>query len=139
VNAVVNQTPEVEFQNRLGALAHDARSAARYAYAGAAINAIASQRTEVVARLNRHAGFWNVVLGAAQTAAVVGLGRIYDTRKDVLSARRLLEHATRYTGIYRVAPVAALRPRSSREADWRPGLRLLAGQGLADGADGSSC
>lgn len=93
-------TPEQIFLQRIEALARDARAAARYAYFGSSINFVANQNLALVPILDRDVGFWNTVLGAMQTASIVALGRIYDSRKDVLSADHLVKHATRYPGIF---------------------------------------
>lgn len=100
-------TPEQIFLQSLDALQHDARAAARYAYAGASINFIANLNRELIHILDRDAGFWNTVLGAMQTASIVALGRIYDTRKDVLSAEHLVRHVTTYPGIFGRANLTA--------------------------------
>jgi hypothetical protein len=100
-------TPEQVFLQRLDALQRDAAAAARYAYAGSAINYIANQNVALIPLLDRDAGFWNTVLGGMQTASVVALGRIYDSRKDVLSADRLLKHVTTYPGIFSRAAMSA--------------------------------
>jgi len=42
-----------------------------------------------------------------QTASIVALGRIYDSRKDVLSADRLIRHVATYPGIFSRAALAA--------------------------------
>lgn len=84
-----------------------ARAAARYAYVGSAINFIANQQPGLIPILDRDAGFWNTVLGAMQTASIVGLGRIYDSRRDVLSAQRLIDHVITYRGIFSRAALAA--------------------------------
>jgi hypothetical protein len=83
------------FLQRLDALQRDAAAAARYAYAGSSINFMANQNLALVPLLDRDASFWNTVLGAMQTASIVALGRIYDSRKDVLSADRLVKHQSR--------------------------------------------
>jgi AbiU2 len=100
-------TPEQIFLERLGALERDARAAARYAYVGSAINFIANQQPGLIPVLDRDAGFWNTVLGAMQTASIVGLGRIYDSRRDVLSAKRLVDHVITYPGIFSRTALAA--------------------------------
>jgi hypothetical protein len=61
---------------------------------------MASQRPSLVEALDRDAGFWNPVLGGMQTASIVSVGRIYDRTRGVLSAERLLQHATTYPGIF---------------------------------------
>jgi hypothetical protein len=99
--------PEQIFLQRLDALQRDARAAARYAYAGSSIHFIANQNSELIPILDRDAGFWNTVLGAMQTASIVALGRIYDTRKDVLSAEHLVRHVTTYPGIFSRANLTA--------------------------------
>jgi hypothetical protein len=100
-------TPEQVFLQRLEAFQRDARAAARYAYAGSSINFIANQTRELIPILDRDAGFWNTVLGAMQTASIVALGRIYDTRRDVLSAEHLMRHVATYPGIFSRASLAA--------------------------------
>jgi hypothetical protein len=79
-------TPEQVFLERLGALERDALAAARCAYVGSAIHFITNQQPALIPILGRDAGFWNTVLGAMRTSAIVALGRIYDSRSDVLSA-----------------------------------------------------
>ena len=101
------RTPEQEFKLRLDALDRDARAAALIAYTSRSLHYIASQKPSLVKALDRNAGFWNPVLGAMQTASIVALGRIYDKTKGVLSAERLLEHATTYPGIFSRNALAA--------------------------------
>src|ERR1700678_2589559 len=91
---------EEEFRERLQALGKDARWAARFAYTGTTINFVAAGRPELIARIDSHAGFWDVVLGALQSAAVVSPGRIYDRLRGVRSATKLLDHVIRYPGIF---------------------------------------
>jgi hypothetical protein len=47
---------------------------------------------ELVAALNRNAGFWNSVLGALSTSSFVVIGRIHDTRREAY-LRKLIEFA----------------------------------------------
>src|ERR1700689_4383650 len=100
-------TPEQVFLQRLEALQRDARAAARYAYVGSSINFIANQNPALPPILDRDAGFWNTVLGAMQTSSIVALGRIYDSRKDVLSADRLVKYVITYPGIFSRAALGA--------------------------------
>ena len=101
------QTPEQEFKLRLDALDRDARATARIAYTSRTIHFMASQSPSLVEVLDRDAGFWNPVLGAMQTASIVSVGRIYDRTRGVLSAERLLQHATTYPGIFSRTSLAA--------------------------------
>ena len=96
-----------EFELRLNALSRDARVAARFTYTWEAIKFSASQRPQLIARLNKFAGFWNTVLGALQTSAIVALGRMYDTRNDVLSAQKLLDYATVNRGLFSAGSLRA--------------------------------
>jgi hypothetical protein len=107
MNAPTPLSPEQEFELRLNALGRDARAAARFTYIGEAVRYSAAPKPEIIARLDRHAGFWNTVLGALQTSAILALGRIYDQRKDVLSARKLLDHVTNYRGLFSTASLSA--------------------------------
>lgn len=120
-------TTEQIFLQRLEALQRDARAAARYAYLGSSINFIANQNRALVPILDRDAGFWNTVLGAMQTSSIVALGRIYDSRKDVLSADKLVKHVTTYPGIFSRVALAARKGSSyaanafePRAADFTP-------------------
>jgi hypothetical protein len=95
------------FQIRLNALERDSRTAARFTYIGEAIRFSAAQRPDLIAKLDQFASFWNPVLGALQTGAIVALGRIYDQRRDVLSARRLLDCASANQGLFSRASLQA--------------------------------
>lgn len=117
INTPAPPDPEEQFRARLDALERDARAAARFAFIGSAINAIAAGRPALIRRLDEHAGFWNSVLGALQTAAIVALGRIYDSRRDVHSADHLLSHAERYPGIFGRTVLAARISTRLNEAD----------------------
>jgi hypothetical protein len=118
---------EQVFLQRLGALERDALAAARCAYVGSAIHYITNQQPALIPILGRDAGFWNTVLGAMRTSAIVALGRIYDSRGDVLSARRLLDHVLKYPGIFSRAALAARKTVEfaadafePKEADFQP-------------------
>ena len=120
-------TPEQVFLQRLDALQRDARATARYAYVGSSINFIANQNPTLVPILDRDAGFWNTVLGGMQTSSIVALGRIYDSRKDVLSADRLVKHVTTYPGIFsraalatRKGPIYTVDAFEPRAVDFKP-------------------
>jgi hypothetical protein len=106
MNAQNPLTPQAELELRLDALERDARAAARHTYIGSSINFAAAPRPELIARLDKHAGFWNTVLGALQTSSIVALGRIYDQRKDVLSARKLVTHASAHRAMFTRASLA---------------------------------
>ncbi len=88
------------FIERLDAVGSDARQCAASAYAGSALIAIADGSKELRIRLDLHAGFWNVALSSMQTAALAAMGRIYDNGSNVYSARKLLEWAQTYPGIF---------------------------------------
>ena len=94
MNLLAPLPPHKEFELRLNALSRDARAAARFTYIWEAIRFSAAQQPQLIARLDEFAGFWNTVLGALQTSAIVALGRMYDHNNKVLSARKLLDYAT---------------------------------------------
>lgn len=107
MNVSAPLTPDQEFELRLNALSRDARAAARFTYIGEAVRFSAAPRPELITRLDEFAGFWNTVLGALQTGAIVALGRMYDQRKDVLSARKLLEYAMANPALFSAASLRA--------------------------------
>jgi len=100
MNPAAPLPPHQEFELRLKALSRDARAAARFTYIGEAIGFSSAQQPQLIARLNEFAGFWNTVLGALQTSAIVALGRMYDRSNKVLSARKLLDYATANLGLF---------------------------------------
>ena len=101
MNPVVPLPTDQGFNLRLEALSRDARAAARYTYIWETIKSYEAQRPQLSARLKEFVGFWNTVLSALQTGAIVALGRMYDKRSDVLSAPVLLDYArTNQEGLF---------------------------------------
>jgi hypothetical protein len=94
------QPGEQELRERLDALGADARACARHAFTGLSINYVASTRPELIAKLDANAGFWNPVIDALQNSSIVAMGRIFDRRRDVRSAEKLLTHATTSIGLF---------------------------------------
>ena len=96
---------EREFEQQLDALGRDSRQAARFVYMQAVVDYRAAE-PEILDRLNRHAAFWNGVLGALQTSAFIALGRIFDDDKGTHNADDLLRYAENYRGIFSAQALA---------------------------------
>src|SRR4051812_45409751 len=91
---------EAEFEKQLEALDSEARTAAVFAYTEMAMMYCAGSDPDLLDRLQPHAGFWNAVGGALQTAAFVALGRIYDNDRQTHNAAQLLTYADEHPGIF---------------------------------------
>jgi hypothetical protein len=116
---------ETKFENGLEALHRDAIECARFAYTSLAFQYVGLNDPHLIDRLNVHAAFWTAVDGALETATQIALGRVYDRRKDVFSANRLLELAEESVGLF---SAVAIRARAERR-----GIAPAAAAGLVAG------
>lgn len=89
---------EKEFNDRMANFERDARAGAVFTYTQLTMHHLTDP--ELYECLNNHAAFWNGVMGALQTAAIVALGRIYDSKKGSYSAEVLLDFANQHRGIF---------------------------------------
>jgi AbiU2 len=78
-----------------------------------AIHETAAKHTEVFDLLNTASLFWNTILGALQTSALVVLGRVFDLDKGSHSVNRLLDLAEGNPQIFTPDAFAARRQGSS--------------------------
>ncbi len=100
MNPVLPLRTVQDFERRLKALLRNAGAAARYTYTWETIKSYEARRPQLSARLKEFVGFWNTILSALQTSAIVALGRMYDKRSDVLSAAVLLDCARTNQGLF---------------------------------------
>src|SRR4051812_46114255 len=69
----------VSFEEELEIFRKEANAAAQFLYASLALNALASEHHRVLDHLNDAPLFWNTTIFALQKAAIVALGRIFQT------------------------------------------------------------
>ena len=69
-----------EFKRELEIFRTECESAAQFFYGYLAIHEVARRRKNVFRLLNENALFWNAVLGALLSAAVMAIGRVFDQR-----------------------------------------------------------
>ena len=91
---------EEEFKRQLDVLGGNARLCTIFLYTQLAFDLIAGSTFEVRDRVNRHAGFWNGILGGLQASTFIALGRIFDTTKGTNNAGRLLRYAADHPGLF---------------------------------------
>jgi hypothetical protein len=103
---------ETEFEKQLEALDSESRTAAVFAYTELAMMYCAGSDPDLLERLQPHAGFWNAVGGALQTAAFVALGRVYDNDRQTHNAGQLLTYADDHPGIFARAVLEARKVRT---------------------------
>jgi hypothetical protein len=96
-----------DFNEILQAVRTDGNDCAAIVYTMLTIQARGANAPALIERLDRHAGFWNVTLGAMQNSGVAAMGRIYDKRNDVHSAAKLLKFAKGNLGIFSAADLQA--------------------------------
>jgi len=69
---------EQQFERELETFRKECEEASQFFYAYRAVHEVAKHRTRVVRFLNENPLFWNTVVGALQTSALIALGRIFD-------------------------------------------------------------
>jgi len=72
-------TQEAEFIAELEAFRRDGEEAAQFLFAYLAVHETAKRSQRVFQMLDRHAMFWNTALGALEYAALIALGRTFET------------------------------------------------------------
>ena len=72
-------TKETEFVDELEIFRRDCEAAAQFLYAYLAVHETAKRSQRVLSLLHRHPMFWNTALGALQYAALIALGRTFET------------------------------------------------------------
>jgi hypothetical protein len=91
--------PEAEFEAELENFRREVEGGAQFLYAFLAIHAVAGDRPEVHALLNRAPLFWNTNLAALQSGIFITLGRIFDQRSPH-NIDTVLRLAERNRGIF---------------------------------------
>jgi hypothetical protein len=71
---------EEEFAHELEIFRGEAESGAQFFYSYLAVHELAKRQRRVFRMLDDNALFWSTMLGGAQTAAIMALGRIFDHR-----------------------------------------------------------
>src|SRR5215831_8618075 len=100
---------EQRFQDHLAALKNDGRAASTFVYTEITLHHFFGGDTDLFDRVNEHAGFWNSVLAALQTAGFIALGRMYDDGGSAHTIRALLRFLEDYLGLFRPAALEARR------------------------------
>ena len=95
---------------------NDGNSCAVFAYTWLVFDHLTRGDAGLRDRVNEHSAFWNGVLGALQTAAFVGLGRVFDTKASTDSAKQLLRFARTNRGIFSRKSIEARKINSGLSA-----------------------
>lgn len=103
-------TPQQDFIRDLEVFRRDCESAAQYFYGYLAIHELARRNRKILALLNRHALFWNTVLGGLQTSALIALGRVFDQDPRTHNIGRLLALASSNLNIFSKSSLALRLP-----------------------------
>src|ERR1700730_3347819 len=74
------RTPTKQFEHELEIFRKDAQGVAQFFYAYLTIHQIAGELKSVFRLVNNAALFWKTTLASLQTATLIALGRIFDTR-----------------------------------------------------------
>jgi hypothetical protein len=72
--------PEQQFESELETFRKECEAASQFFYGFRAVHEIARSQTHVFRFLNEYPLFWNTVVGALQTSALIALGRIFDQK-----------------------------------------------------------
>lgn len=80
-----------EYGTLLNRTRNEVETASAAFYTAQEINRFALESLENYEKLNRDARFWNLQVHALQTAYLMGLGRLFDKRRDVHSMIELLK------------------------------------------------
>jgi hypothetical protein len=89
-----------EYENLLNLIRDEIQTAAAAFYTATAINDFAKKDSAIYDKLNRDADFWNLQVHGLQTAYFMGLGRLFDKRRDAHSVIRLLDATQEYRGFF---------------------------------------
>jgi hypothetical protein len=92
-----------EYENLLYLIRDETQTAAGAFYTATAINDFAKADSAIYDKLNRDADFadfWKLQVHGLQTAYVMGLGRLFDKRRDAHSVIRLRDATQKYPGFF---------------------------------------
>jgi hypothetical protein len=92
---------EQQFEAHLKALAGDANSACIFVYTELTLHHFFGADYDLRDRVNPHAGFWNGVLAALQSAGFMAIGRMYDEDAGAHTIKTLLDFTKTYKGVFR--------------------------------------
>jgi hypothetical protein len=100
-----------EYGRLLARIREEVEVAAAAFYTAGEINRWAQEDPGNLEKLNRDARFWNLQVHGLRTAYLMGLGRLFDTRRDSHSVVELLDATEKYPGFF---SKQALRERKER-------------------------
>jgi hypothetical protein len=92
---------EQQFEAHLDALKKDGHAASIFVYTEITLHHFFGGDTDLLDRVNEHAGFWNGVLAALQASGFISLGRMYDEDSGTHTIHALLRFIEDYKGLFR--------------------------------------
>ncbi len=102
-----------EYGKLLNHIRNEVETASAAFYTAREINRFALGSSENYEKLNRDARFWNLQVHALQTAYLMGLGRLFDKRRDVHSIVGLLKATEANPGYFSKAALGERKLRIS--------------------------
>lgn len=108
-----------EYGRLLYRIRDEVETASAAFYTAQEINRFASENSMNYEKLNRDYRFWNLQVYALKTTYLMGLGRLFDERSDVLSMIGLLKATVDHRGYFSKAALAERKRRIS--GDQTPG------------------
>lgn len=108
---------ESEFERRLGVFRRQVDDVARCLYAEATIHVRARANAGTLRALQSAPAFWNTVSGGLLTAAIVGIGRIFDPNQRNHSVDTLLGFAMQHREVFSKDALAGRKRRTISNAE----------------------
>lgn len=108
---------EVEFERRLAAFRRQVDDVARCLYAETTINERASRSGTTLRAINRTPAFWIAVSGGLQMAAIVGMARIFDPKRQHHSVDTMLRFAEQHLELFSTNALGARKRRAMSIAE----------------------
>jgi AbiU2 len=102
-----------EYGRLLYRIRDEVETASAAFYAAEEINRFALENEANYGKLNRDARFWNLQVHALKTAYLMGLGRLFDKRRDAHSMMELLRATETYPGYFSKAALLERKQRTS--------------------------
>jgi hypothetical protein len=109
---------EQQFESELEVFRKECEGASQFFYAYRAVHEAAKHERRVFRSLNENPLFWNTVVGALQTSALIALGRIFD-QNSPHNLDKVLRIARDNSEIFSKAALGRRKQGNQREApDW---------------------